>query len=134
MAINPHIAHHTGRYRRINKTKKSVLWKLIQPKTQGPIIHFVEHQSKSRQTSLYLDNGNNQLDRDEDILLSRHCSKIVALKQRKGRFEVDIYRIVSAPDFSDNEPGWVGPGRMVGIGSEISMDNELSFTITEDLF
>ena len=134
MAINPHIAHHTGRYRRINKTKKSVLWKLIQTKAQDPIIRFVEHRSKSRQTSLYLDNGNNQFDRDEDILLSRHRSKTVALKQRKGRFEVDIYRIVSPPDLSDKEPGWVGPGKMVGIGTEISMDNELSFTMTEDFF
>lgn len=133
MAINPHISHHTGRYRRINRTKKSVLWKLIEPKAQDPVVRFVEYRSKTRKTSLYLDNGNNQFDRAEDILLSHHRSKTGALHKRRGRFEVDIYRIVSPPDLSDKEPGWVGPGRLVGIGTEISMDNELSFTM-EDLF
>ena len=134
MAINPHISHHTGRYRRINRTKKSVLWKLIEPKAQDPVVRFVEYRSKTRKTSLYLDNGNNQFDRAEDILLSHHRSKTGALNKRRGRFEVDIYRIVSPPDLSDKEPGWVGPGKMVGIGTEISMDNELSFTMTEDFF
>ena len=134
MAINPHIAHYTGRYRRLDKTKKRVLWKLIETRDSDPIVRFVEYRSKARQSSLYLDTGNNRLDRDEDILLSRDRSQAGANKRRRGRFKVDLYRIESPPDMSDKQPGWVGPGTLIGYGTEVSMDNGLTFSIREDLF
>ena len=133
MAINPHFSHHTGRYRRLNRTKKSVLWKLTEKLDSDPIVRFVAYQSKTRQSSLYLDNGNNQFDRDKDILLSRYRSQAGANKQKRGRFTVDLYRIESPPDMSDKEPGWVGPGTLIGFRTEVAMDNELTFTI-KDLF
>ena len=133
MAINPHIAHHRGRYRRLNKSKKSVLFKLKETHDRDPIVRFVAHQSKTGQSSLYLDTGNNQFDRNKDILLSRYRSQAGASKQKIGRFTVDIYRIESPPDMSDKEPGWVGPGTLIGYRTEVAMDNGLTFTIN-DLF
>ena len=133
MAINPHISHHTGRYRRLNKTKKSVIWKLTETHDGDPIVRFVVYQSKTGQSSLYLDNGNNQFDRDKDILLSRYRSQAGANKHKRGRFAVDLYRIESPPDMGDKEPGWVGPGTLIGFRTEVAMDNELRFTI-KDLF
>ena len=133
MAINPLIAHHRGRYRRLNKTKKSVLWKLTEKRDRDPIVRFIAYQTKTRQSRLYLDTGNNQFDRDKDILLSRYRSQASAKKQKRGRFTVDLYRIESPPDMSDKETGWVGPGTLIGYRTEVAMDNELTFT-TNNLF
>ena len=134
MAVNPHIAHHRGRYRRLNKTKKRVLWKLTETRDSDPIIRFVAHQSKTRQSILYLDTGNNKFDRGKDILLSRYRSQSSANTHKRGRFTVDLYRIESPPDMSDKEPGWVGPGTLIGYRTEVAMENGLTFTIMEDLF
>ena len=134
MAINPHIAHYTGRYRRLNKTKKSVLWKLTERRNKDPIVRFVVYQPKTRQSSLYLDTGNNKFDRSKDILLSRYRSQAGANKQKRGHFTVDLYRIESPPDMSDKEPGWVGPGTLIGYRTEFAMENGLTFTLREDLF
>ena len=133
MAIDPHITHQRGRYRRLKKTKNIILWKLTETDDKDPIVRFVTHQSKARKSSLYLDHGNNQFDRDRDILLNRHRSQAGPNKQKRGRFTVDLYRIESPPDMSDKEPGWVGPGTLIGYRTEIAMDNGLSFTIMQDL-
>lgn len=133
MAINPHINHHRGRYRRLNQTPKSILWKLTEKGDRDPIVRFVAYQKKTHQSRLYLDTGNNQFDRHKDILLSRGRSQVSAKKQKSGRITVDLYRIESPPDMSDKKPGWVGPGTLIGYRTEVSMDNELTFTIN-DLF
>ena len=134
MAINPHIAHHRGSFRRLRQTKKRVVYRLTEKKKNDPIIHFVEYRPKSRQSSLYLDDGDNQFERGEDTLLVRDRPEEGVKLQRKGRFVIDIYRVESPPDLSDKQPGWVGPGTLIGYSTQVNMDNGLNFEFSTDLF
>ena len=65
--------------------------------------------------------------------MNRYQSQAAIKKQKRGRYTVDLYRIESPPDLSDKEPGWVGPGTLIGYRTEVAMDNGLTFTI-RDLF